>query len=125
MVEVDPTSIDGDWRLVDEDEPTNSGPVFTLRAGEVLRDGKVVSAYSIDVALLTFTTTEAKRDGGSLTIIYSFGLPGPLADLTAPTLLGSELVRPAYLPGGYETTDSVGFGEDEVYYLTCVLIRID
>ena len=125
MIEVDPTSIEGNWRLADEEGPADSGTVFTLRAGEVLCDGKVVGTYSIDGALLTFTTTEAKRDGGSLTIVYSFGLPGPLADPTAPTLLGSEIVRPDYLPGGYETTASVGFGEDDVYYLTCVFIRID
>lgn len=123
MIETDPNSIEGNWRFADDEAP-DIGTVFTLEGGRVLLDDEQVSTYSIDGAVLTFTTVEERPEGGSLTTVYTLDLPGPLADPSSPTLLGSDVVRPDVLRGRFEATDAAGFGEDEVFADGCIFIRV-
>jgi len=124
MIETDPTSIEGNWRLADDEAP-DTGSVFTLRDGHVFNEGVAIGAYVINGSTLTFKEVDEHGEGAIRTTTYTFDLPGPLADPASPSLLGTEIVRPSRLSGNFEWIDSVGFGEDDEFYDTCVFIRID
>ena len=124
MIEVDPSSIEGTWRLAD-DEAMEVGPLFILRDGSVLAEGEAPTGYAIEGAVLSFTTARQEPEGSKVTVIYRFDLPGPLANPAAPSLLGVEIVRPERLQGTMETTDDPGFGDALQFFDSCILVRID
>lgn len=124
MIEVDPGSIEGTWRLAG-DEASEVGPLFILRNGTVLAGGEVLGAYKIEGAVLSFDTAQQEPDGGKVTVAYRFDLPGPLSNPAAPSLLGAEIVRPERLQGTMETTDDPGFGDELELFDSCILVRID
>jgi hypothetical protein len=123
MIVVDPASIEGTWRVADGEAP-DIGPMFTLRGGEVFRDGALSGTYSVKGTVLSFTTRERGAEGSEWTSAFTFDLPGPLANAAAPNLFGSEVVRPDRLPGSITTTEDSGFDDDADLTETVALFRV-